>query len=242
MLWLGDPTFLLLIPAILLSLYAQWKVGATFKKFSRVRSRGGLTGAEVAQAILRGYGASAGLDPAPTGVGAAGVRVEYTPGALSDHYDPRARVLRLSDAVYGADSIAAVAVAAHEAGHALQHAGAYRFLALRSMVAPVASIGSSLAFPIIIGGMIFGAFTAALNIAILLYLGVVAFTVITLPVEFNASARALRVLENGGYLRDDELPGARAVLNAAALTYVAATASAVIMLVRLLLLRNMSRE
>ncbi|OPZ81233.1 MAG: putative neutral zinc metallopeptidase [bacterium ADurb.Bin429] len=243
MLWLGDPTFLLLIPAILLSLYAQWKVGATFKKYARVRTRGGQTGAEVAQAILRGYGASAGLDAASANaVNTAGVRVEYTPGTLSDHYDPRARVLRLSDAVYGADSVAAVAVAAHEAGHALQHAGAYPFLALRSLVAPVASIGSSLAFPIVIGGMIFGFFPAALNIAILLYIGVVAFTVITLPVEFNASARALRVLENGGYLSEDELPGARAVLNAAALTYVAATASAVIMLVRLLLLRNMSRE
>lgn len=241
MLWF-DNTFWLLIPAILLSLYAQWKVSSTFSKFSQVPTRRGMTGAEVASAILHGYGTSAGIEPGRAQAaiaGTMGVRIEYVPGTLSDHYDPRERVLRLSDAVYGNNSIASVAVAAHEAGHALQHAAAYPFLALRGITVPVANLGSMMAFPILFIGMIVPTFfRQALDIAILLYTGVVFFTVITLPVEFNASARALRVLESGGYLAADELPGARAVLQAAALTYVAATLSAVLTLIRLLLIRG----
>lgn len=239
-----DYTMVLLIPAVLLSLYAQWKVSSTFAKYSEVPNRRGLTGAEVAHAILNGYGTSAGIEQgklAEAKAGLAAVGIEAVPGSLSDHYDPGARMLRLSEPVYGSRSIAAVSVAAHEAGHALQHAVAYPYLGLRSLTVPVANIGSNLVWPILIVGFLVPTMlVGALNIAILLYLGVVAFTVITLPVEFNASRRALRVLEEGGYLAPDEIPGARAVLNAAALTYVAATVSAVLMLLRLLLLRSMA--
>ncbi len=245
MFWLGDLTFLLLIPAILLSLYAQWKVMATFRKYAEVPTQRGFTGAQVAQSILRGVGTEAGVEAhalAEARTAITGVILEAVGGELTDHYDPRARALRLSEPVFAGNSVAAVSVAAHEAGHALQHAVRYPYLGLRSMVVPVANIGSQLAFPIIILGMFVGMMPQAINLAILLYIGVVAFTVITLPVEFNASRRALLVLERGGYLTADELPGARAVLNAAALTYVAATVSAVLMLLRLLILRNMSRD
>lgn len=243
MFWFGDATFVLLIPAILLSLYAQWKVSAAFRKYSQVPSRRGMTGAEVAQAILRGQGTAAGVEPGRAGQasqGVSGVTVEPGQGFLSDFFDPTSGVLRLSEEVYASTSVAAVSVAAHEVGHALQRAVNYPFLGLRSLAAPLANFGSMLAFPILIIGMIFGMFTQALNVAIVLYLAVVFFTLVTLPVEFNASRRALLVLENGGYLGPDELPGAREVLNAAALTYVAAAASAVITLLRLFLLRNMS--
>ena len=240
-----DGTIVLLIPAILLSLYAQWRVKTTFAKFARVPTQRGLTGGDVAQGILQGHGTAAGVEQGNAGLvraGIAGVRVELTGGTLSDHYDPSGRVLRLSEDVYAGSSIAAVSVAAHEAGHALQHAVSYPFFGLRALTVPVANIGSALTFPIIFIGMIAGMFTQALNIAIILYLGVVAFTVITLPVELDASRRALHVLEEGGYLTAQELPGARAVLSAAALTYVAATVSAIMTLLRLVLLRNMSRD
>ena len=240
-----DNTLILLIPAILLSLYAQWKVKSTFAKYAQVPTRRGLTGGEVAMGILQGHGTAAGVERGNEGLvraGVLGVRVEVTPGTLSDHYDPGARVLRLSEAVYAGDSIAAVSVAAHEAGHALQHAVQYPFLHLRTLTVPIANIGSALTFPILLIGMFAGMFTQALNIAILLYLGVVAFTVITLPVELNASRRALLVLAQGGYLTESELPGARAVLSAAALTYVAATVSAILTLLRLVILRDMSRR
>ncbi len=244
-LWFGDPTIILIIPAMLFGLYAQWRVKATFNKYAQIRTRRGLTGAEVAADIIRGHGAAAGVAPAQASLvqhGLPGVRIEAVPGTLSDHYDPSAHVLRLSESVYGNDSIAAVSVAAHETGHALQHSVQYPFLGLRTLAVPVANIGSALTFPIIMIGYFVGCFTPALNIAILLYLGVVAFTVITLPVEFNASRRALHVLEQGGYLSAEEMPGARAVLHAAALTYVAATFSALLMLLRLIILRNMSRR
>jgi len=241
-----DYTMVLLIPAILLSLYAQWKVSSTFARYSQVPNRRGLTGADVANAILNGYGTAAGVEPgkfAEARNGIAAVHVETVPGSLSDHYDPAARVLRLSEPVYGSRSIAAVSVAAHEAGHALQHAVRYPYLGLRSLSAPVVNIGSNLVWPILIAGFLVPHwFVPALNIAIILYMGVVAFTLITLPVEFNASRRALRVLEDGGFLAADEMPGARAVLSAAALTYVAATVSAVLMLLRLVLLRNMAND
>ena len=244
MLWL-DSTMLLLIPAILFSLYAQWKVSSTFKKYSRVPSKHRQTGAEVATAILRGQGTEAGVDKHVSGTlrtALAGVQVAGVGGNLTDHYDPSSHTLRLSEPVYGSSSIAAISVAAHETGHALQHAVSYPYLALRSMAVPIANYGSMLTFPIIIGGMLLGALAWALNIAIILYLGVVIFTIITLPVEFNASRRALAVLEKGGYLEADEMPGARAVLQAAALTYVAATFSAVMTLLRLILLRNMQND
>jgi len=240
-----DNTIFLLIPAIILSIYAQWKVRSTFTRYSQVPTQRGMTGGEVAVHILNGQGAAAGVErgnEALARAGMLGVRVEITSGALSDHYDPSARVLRLSEEVYSSDSIAAVSVAAHEAGHALQHAVQYPFLGLRSMAVPLANIGSQLTFPILLIGMLAGMFTQALSIAILLYLGVVAFTVITLPVELNASNRAMQVLAQGGYLTEGELPGARAVLSAAALTYVAATVSAILTLLRLVILRDMSRR
>lgn len=240
-----DPTFILLIPAILLGLYARWRVKAAYNKYAQVRTRSGLTGAEVAAHIMQGQGTAAGVEPGKEPLvrgGIPGIRIEAIGGMLSDHYDPSAHVLRLSQEVYAGDSIAAVSVAAHETGHALQHSVGYPFLGLRTLAVPVANIGSALTFPIIFIGMFAGFFYQALNIAILLYLGVVAFTLLTLPVEINASRRALRVLEQGGYLAADEMPGARAVLNAAALTYVAATFSALLMLLRLIILRNMSRR
>jgi Zn-dependent membrane protease YugP len=241
MYFLNDSTMVLLIPAILLSLYAQWKVTSTFRRYSTIPTRRGVTGADVAQAILHGYGVSPGIQSNASLQAQrdlAGVRIEPVAGSLSDHYDPRSRVLRLSEPVYANNSIAAVSVAAHEAGHALQHAYNYPFLGLRSLTVPIANIGSSLAFPILFIGMFAGLFRQALGIAIILYLGVVAFTIITLPVEFNASRRALAALESGGYLTADEMRGARAVLYAAALTYVAATVSAILTLLRLVILRN----
>jgi Zn-dependent membrane protease YugP len=240
--WFGDPTFMLLIPAILFSLYAQYKVSSTFAKFSRVPNRRGMTGAEVASAILSGHGVDASVRDGVAKAALMRVAVEAVPGELSDHYDPRDRTLRLSEPVYGERSIAALAVAAHEAGHAMQHATAYPYLTMRSWVAPVAQFGSWLPMVVIMGGMVLGMWVQALNIAILLYMGVVVFTLVTLPVEINASQRALRTLADGNYLAADEMPAARAVLNAAALTYVAATASAVIMLLRLVLLRNMASD
>lgn len=240
-----DSTMLLLIPAIIFSLYAQWKVSATFKKYSRIPSKHQQSGAEVARAILHGQGAEAGVEQHISGnirTALSGVQVAGVGGELTDHYDPTSHTLRLSEPVYGSSSIAAISVAAHETGHALQHAVGYPYLALRSMAVPIANYGSMLTFPILIGGMLLGAFAWALNIAIVLYIGVVIFTILTLPVEFNASRRALAVLEKGGYLEQDELPGARAVLQAAALTYVAATFSAVMTLLRLVLLRNMQND
>ena len=242
---LYDPTLILLIPAILFGLFAQWRVKAAFNKYSQVRTQGGLTGAEVAARILRGHGTTAGVESGQASLvrnGIPSVRIEAIGGRLSDHYDPSSQVLRLSEDVYGSDSIAAVSVAAHETGHALQHSVRYPFLGLRTLAVPVANIGNMLTFPILFVGMIAGFFPQALNIAIILYIGVVAFTLITLPVEFNASRRALHVLEQGGYLTAAEMPGARAVLNAAALTYVAATFSALLTLLRLIILRNMSRR
>jgi len=210
---------------LLLSVYAQWRVSATFAKFSQIPSRLGITGADAAQRILAG----AGLHD---------VTIEPIAGQLSDHYDPGARTLRLSEAVYGDTSIAAISVAAHEAGHALQHADAYPLLGLRTLTVPMANLGSTLMWPILLVGMFIHLMPLALNIAIVLYLGVVAFTLVTLPVEFNASHRALGILQHSGLLAEEEMPGARSVLSAAALTYVAATVSAILTLLRLLLLRG----
>ncbi len=239
-----DATFIILIPAIILSIYAQIKVSTTFKKYSQVPNRLGITGAEVATAILNGRGTMAGVEVEKAELvrrGVLGVTVEGIAGSLTDHYDPGARVLRLSESVYGSDSIAAVAVAAHEAGHALQHAVVYPWLGLRSFTVPFANIANMAYFPIIILGIFIPAFfPQLLNILIVLYSFVVFFTIVTLPVEFNASRRALLVLKEGGYLAADELPAAKKVLDAAALTYVAATVAAILTLVRLILLRNRS--
>ena len=222
-----DPTYMLLIPAIILALYAQMKVQSTFNHYSRVRASSGMTGAQVARALLDKNNLT-------------DVVVEFTPGRLTDHYDPRTKRLRLSPENYHGTSLAALGVAAHETGHAIQHAREYIPLNIRNAIFPVASFGSSLAFPLFIMGFLFGrGGTFLMDLGILLFTFAVLFQVVTLPVEFNASGRALRMLESEGYLlRGGEVAGARKVLNAAALTYLAATAMAVLQLFRLILLRG----
>ncbi|MFC1539257.1 zinc metallopeptidase [Candidatus Latescibacterota bacterium] len=225
-----DPTMILMIPGLILTLWAQSKVKSTFKKFSREGSRSGITGAEVARRILDSNGLP-------------GVGIEPVRGQLTDHYDPRAGVLRLSEGVYDSRSIAALGIAAHEAGHAVQHGVKYPALALRTAVAPAAATGSQLGIWLFMIGFFIGIFAESdmmwlMNAGIILFSFAVFFTLITLPVEFNASKRAIMVLEQGGYLTQDELPKAKAVLNAAAWTYVAAAATSVMMLIRLLILRG----
>ncbi|MBC7360940.1 MAG: zinc metallopeptidase [Candidatus Aminicenantes bacterium] len=222
-----DYTFWLLIPALIFALYAQSKVKSTYAHFSRLASSSRMTAAEAVEEILK-------YSPA------SNVRVERVPGHLTDHYDPRTRVLRLSESVYDSPSIAALGVAAHEAGHAIQHAQGYAFLVLRNAIYPIASLGSNLAFPLFFFGLIFSRSGAniLMDIGILLFTGAVAFTVITLPVEFDASRRALAILRERGFLNAKELEGARKVLQAAALTYVAATAMAAIQLLRMILIRQ----
>lgn len=219
-----DPTFLLLIPALILAFYAQSKVQSTFRKYLRVPSSSGLTGAQVARMLLDRHG----LYDVP---------VEQIGGMLTDHYDPKARVMRLSHQVYQSSSLAAIGVAAHETGHAIQHAEQYVPLGIRNNLFPVASIGSQMAFPLFFIGLIFAS-GFLMDLGIWLFVAALAFQVVTLPVEFNASSRAIRLLEGTGILTRAEVPKARAVLSAAALTYVAAAAMAAMQLLRLLILRG----
>jgi Zn-dependent membrane protease YugP len=224
-----DPTMIIVIPGIILTLWAQAKVTSAFKKFSKVRSRSGMTGAEMAREILN----SSGLYNVP---------VEPVRGHLTDHYDPKAGVLRLSESVYGSRSIAALGIAAHEAGHAVQHAVRYPALVLRTAIAPAAATGTQLGLWIFMIGLFIAYFAHGplwiMDAGLILFGVAVVFTLITLPVEFNASRRALMILGEGGYLTHEELPQAKAVLDAAALTYVAAAATAVLTLLRLLILRG----
>lgn len=224
MFWLFDPTYILLIPGLILALYAQQKVRSAFAKYSRVPAQTYKTGADVARELLD----QAGLHDVP---------VERIGGQLSDHYDPRRRVMRLSPEVYGGNSIAALAVAAHETGHAVQHAANYVPLNIRNGLFPVANLGSQMAFPLFFIGFLFAS-EPMMTIGIWFFIAALAFQVVTLPVEFDASRRAMRLLDAGGYLTREEAPGARAVLSAAALTYVAAVAVALLHLLRLLILRN----
>jgi hypothetical protein len=219
-----DPTFLWLLPALALAIYAQVRVSSTFKKYSQVATARGMTGAEVAAELLRRRGVT-------------DVRIEPVQGMLGDHYDPRTKTLRLSPQVYSSNSVSAVGVAAHEAGHALQHKDAYTPLALRSAIVPVAQIGTSAAWILFFLGFVMNT-PLLMNLGIILFLGYVLFSLVTLPVEFNASARAVSVLQGEGFVLPHEAAGVRAVLNAAALTYVAAAAMAILQLVRLLVLRN----
>jgi len=223
-----DPTYLIVLPAILFAVYAQFRVQSTYARYSQVPIHNGLTGAQVAEEILRRNGLSS-------------VEIERTDGMLSDHYDPRTRVLRLSSDVHDGVSVASAGVAAHETGHAIQHAHNYAPLAIRSAIVPVTQFGSWLAFPIFFLGFFFHSGTM-MQLGILIFSAFVAFTVVTLPVEFDASARAMRVLREEGLVMADELRGVRTVLTAAALTYVAAAATAILELVRLLLLYNTRRE
>ncbi len=237
---LGDNTFWLLIPGFLLALWAQWKVKTAFGRYSQIPASSGLTGAQVARELLQGEGAEVVADPKLKLAAAdlRAVRIELTQGTLSDHYDPRARVLRLSPPVYEGNSLAALGVAAHETGHAFQHATGYGPLGMRSAFLPIANIGSSLAMPLFFIGLLFGGLEIFMTVGILFYVAAVVFTLLTLPVEFNASRRAIALLQQGGYIRSDEVAGTKAVLNAAALTYLAAAVMALLTLVRLLLLRS----
>ena len=213
-----DPMYFLFVgPAFLLALWAQARVKSSFRKWSAVPLRSGWTGAQVAARVCELGGAE-------------GIQIEMTPGQLSDHYDPRERVLRLSADNYNGRSVAAAAIAAHEAGHAIQHATRYPMLALRSVYVPAARFGSGFAFPMLFAGMIFR-YPPLIFIGIALFSAVVLFQFITLPVEFNASTRAKRVLADSGIISDEEeMRGVRSVLGAAALTYVAATIQSVLTL------------
>ena len=218
-----DPTYILVIIGVIISLWASAKVKTTYSKYSRVRSMSGLTGAQAAERILH----SAGLYD---------VRIEHISGDLTDHYDPKNRVLRLSDTVYGSASVAAVGVAAHECGHAVQGQKDYAPLRIRNSLVPVANFGTMAAWPIIIIGLIFGSSHFLVNLGILLFSLGVLFQLVTLPVEFDASSRAIQILGNTGILYGDEIRQTRKVLNAAAMTYVAAAAASILSLLRLILL------
>ncbi|HNQ22035.1 MAG TPA: zinc metallopeptidase [Phycisphaerae bacterium] len=209
-----DPMYFVFIgPAVLLGIWAQAKVKSAFAHASRVRATTGLSGAEAAQRILRSYGL-------------ANVRIEPTHGYLGDHYDPKAKVLRLSPDVYAGRSVAALGIAAHEAGHAIQDATSYGPLALRGGILPMASIGSNLSFAFVLGGIFLG-MTGLIWVGIALFSAVVLFQLVNLPVEYNASARALQMLRADGLIVQQEEPEVRRVLNAAAWTYVAATLTAI---------------
>ncbi len=234
-----DPTIVLLLPAFAFAMWAQHKVKSTYAEYSQVGTRAGLTGAQVAQHVLHDADVPS-LDRAVGSRTEGAVGLEAVPGHLTDHYDPRSRTLRLSDEVYNGRSVAALGIAAHEVGHAIQHHRAYAPLMMRNIVYPVCSIGSMGAFPLFFIGLFMpsGLGHTMMLAAIALFTLAVFFTVITLPVEFDASRRAIKALSGGGYLTADELAGAKKVLNAAALTYVAATAMAVMNLVRMVLIAN----
>lgn len=222
-----DWTFFLIIPPLILAFYAQAKVKGAYRKYSQVHASSRTTGAEVAHQLLQT-------------AGAGDITIEKQPGELTDHYDPRKRVLRLSQGVHDSTSIAALGIAAHEAGHAIQHRTHYQPMHLRSLIYPVASLGSTLAFPLFFIGFIFSKNgpSVLMDIGIMLFAGAVVFSVVTLPVEFNASKRALALLEGRRFLTPDEMVGARKVLGAAALTYVASTAMAAMQLLRMFLMRQ----
>jgi hypothetical protein len=220
-----DPTMMLLIPALILAMWAQMRVKSVFAMYSRVGSRRGVTASSVARALLDRFG----LNDVP---------VRRVGGNLTDHYDPGNKSLSLSDSVYNSSSIAAIGVAAHEVGHAIQDSVDYSPLKIRNAIVPVVGIGSTLAFPLFFIGILLRGQTL-MDLGILLFLGVILFHLVTLPVEFDASNRALRVLADTGMLSTDEIGGARSVLRAASWTYVAATVMAFAQLIRLLFIRGM---
>ena len=221
-----DTTYLILIPAILFSLWAQSQVKNTYVRYSKAFA--GLTGEEAARMVLEMNGVT-------------GVTIESVAGELTDHFDPKTNTIRLSRGVYDVTSVAAVGVAAHEAGHAVQYAVGYSPIKIRTAIIPVTQIGSYLSWPLLLIGILLGSDTLAMA-GVLLFCAVVAFQLITLPVEFNASNRALEALGASGYLKEEQLDGAGKVLRAAAMTYVAALAQAVSQLLRLLLIANRNRR
>jgi Zn-dependent membrane protease YugP len=223
-----DSTYLLLIPALLLTVFAQMKVKSAFAMYSEVMSLKGVTAGIVSRRLLDSFGLGR-------------VKIERVPGSLTDHYDPASKVLRLSDSVGDSSSIAAIGVAAHEIGHAMQDESGYAPLKIRNSMVPVANIGSMAASPLFIIGLVLGALPL-INLSILLFSGVVLFHLVTLPVEFDASSRALRLLSGSGALTKDEIAGAKKVLDAAALTYVAAMVMALLSLARLLIIARRRRD
>ena len=232
----GDWTIIIMIPALIFALWAQSKVNSTFNRYAKVHNRRGITGADAARRVLDANGLYH-------------VTIERVHGHLTDHYDPKAGVIRLSDAVYASTGIAALGVAAHEAGHAVQHAVGYTPIKLRTAIIPLTRFGSVLAMPLFILGLIFsGASYLGYGIgSIFMITGILFFSfstlfqLVTLPTEFNASARAMTALEDGGLLAADELPAAKATLSAAAMTYVAALATSLASLLRLILIFNRRR-
>ena len=221
--------FLFMLPALILSLYAQIKVNSTFAKYSKIKNSNGLTGSEAAYKVL-------------TQNGVTNVAVEHISGNLSDHFDPQTNIIRLSDSVYSSYSVAAVGVAAHEAGHAVQYANNYAPMKFRRVLVPITNIGSTLSIPLIFIGLLLPIqYDFIVNIGIALFSFAVLFQLVTLPVEFDASRRAIATLEQSGTLYDEELIGAKKVLSAAAMTYLAATFSAVMSLFRLILIAGNRR-
>lgn len=226
-----DPTYFLVLIGVVLSLVASARVKSTFNRYSQMRNSRGMTGAQAAEQVLHG-------------AGIYDVRIEHVRGNLTDHYDPRNKVLRLSDSVYGQTSVAAVGVAAHECGHAIQHAKGYAPLRFRNVLVPVANFGAKIAWPLILIGLLINSESSWL----LMQAGIIAFSlavlfqVVTLPVEFNASSRAIRVLADRGIMFGEEIVAAKKVLSAAALTYVAGAASSILQLLRLIILTGGRRR
>ena len=218
-----DPTYFLILIGVVLSLIASAKVKSTYAKYQKVRSRSNMTGAMTAERLLRANGIN-------------DVRIEHVAGNLTDHYDPRSKVLRLSDSVYGSTSVAAISVAAHEVGHCIQHAKGYAPLKIRTALVPVANFGSGISWILILAGIFFGGFSWLIDLGIIFFAAAVLFQIVTLPVEFNASSRALTALSDNGILYQEEIGKGRKVLRAAALTYVASAAAAILQLLRLVLL------
>lgn len=223
-----DWTMILVIPGLLLGLWAQMRVSSAFRKYSAVYARSGMSAEDVARSMLNQ-------------AGCGNVSIRTVSGNLTDHYDPRNNTLRLSDGVYGSSSVAAIGIASHECGHAMQQHEGYAPLVLRSALVPVVNLGSNLYFPIFLLGLLFS-WEPLIYVGIACFALTLVFSLVTLPVEFNASGRALRVLDQQGYLSSEEMDGARAVLNAAAMTYVAAAISSLLQLVRLLIIARDRRD
>lgn len=226
-----DPTYILVVIGAVICMIASARVKGTFNKYSQLRSMSGMNGAQVAQRVLQA-------------AGIYDVQVRHVSGSLTDHYDPRTKTVNLSDPVYNATSVAALGVAAHECGHAIQHAKNYAPLSIRSALVPIANFGSMLAWPVILIGLLFNTHSSGLiiDIGILLFSAAVLFQLVTLPVEFDASRRALVMLRTQGILADDELKYTRRVLKSAALTYVASAAAAILQLLRIILITNGRRR
>ena len=226
-----DPTYVMVLIGVVICMLASANVNRTFQKYSRIRSHSGMTGREAAERLLHANGIY-------------DVTVHRVAGNLTDHYDPRNKTLNLSDSTYASTSVAAIGVAAHECGHAVQHANGYAPLKIRGSLVPVANFGSTLAWPLILIGFLIqgNASVLLINLGILLFSAAVLFQIVTLPVEFNASSRALKSLETNGILYTEEVADTRKVLRAAALTYVASAASAILQLLRLILISGGRRR